>query len=212
MKLSATRWTIVQAAQSGDEDAIRALCEKYRPALVAYMRRRGLGEEAEDVTQEALFGLVQTALCSADDARGRFRALVFAVARNQVAKFHERAGAQKRGRGRVEALGEREVASAEPDEDFDREWLAALIQTCLERLEQDHPDYHQALRLFVVDELPQAEIATRLGVRVGVVKKRVFRGKRKLSDYVREEVWRYSTSARDYEVELRYLSTLLGLE
>jgi len=62
VKLSATRWTIVQAAQSGDEEAIRTLCEKYRPALVSYMRRRGLGEEAEDVTQEALFGLVQSAL------------------------------------------------------------------------------------------------------------------------------------------------------
>jgi RNA polymerase sigma-70 factor, ECF subfamily len=212
VKLSATRWTIVQAAQAGDEAAIRALCEKYRPALVSYMRRRGLGEEAEDVTQEALFGLVRTALTSADGKRGRFRALVFAIGRNHLARFHERQGAAKRGKGRVHALGEQDVAAAEPSEEFDREWLAAIIQTCLTRLRETNEDYYQALRLFVLEGLPQAEIARRLEVRVGVVKKRVFRGKRKLADFLREEVWRYSTSTDEYEVELRYLSGLLGLQ
>ena len=52
-------------------------------------------------------------------------------------------------------------------------------------------------------ERAKAEIARRLDVRVGVVKKRVFRGKRKLADFLREEVWRYATSAADYEAELR---------
>lgn len=212
MRLSATRWTIVQAAQAGDEEAIRSLCEKYRPALLSYMRRRGLKDDAEDVTQEVLFGLVSKALTSADGRAGRFRALVFAIARNQLAKFHERAGAHKRGKGKVEALGERDVAASDqPDEDFDREWLGAIVRAGLERLREANDDYYEALRLFVLEGLPQAEIAEQLGVRVGVVKKRVFRGKRKLGDFLREEVWRYSTSTSEYELELRYLSGLLGI-
>ncbi|MBL4847727.1 MAG: sigma-70 family RNA polymerase sigma factor [Planctomycetes bacterium] len=210
MRLSATSWTIVQAAQAGDEEAIRSLCEKYRPALVSYMRRRGLGEEAEDVTQEALFGLVQGALASADGARGRFRALVFAIGRNHLAKFHERGAAAKRGKGRVHPIGDQDFVASGPSGDFDREWLAAIVQNCLQRLRGANEDYYDALRLFALEGLPQAEIARRLDVRVGVVKKRVFRGKRKLADFLREEVWRYSASPDEYEVELRYLSGFLG--
>ena len=42
-----------------------------------------------------------------------------------------------------------------------------------------------------------------------MVKKRVFRGQRKLGGFVRAEVWPYSTS--EYELELRCLSGLLGV-
>ncbi|HBP22541.1 MAG TPA: RNA polymerase subunit sigma-70, partial [Planctomycetes bacterium] len=47
--LSATRWTVVQAAKAGDADALRQLFEKYRPAVVGYLLRRGMKGEAEDV-------------------------------------------------------------------------------------------------------------------------------------------------------------------
>jgi len=208
--LSATRWTVVQAARAGDDAAIRDLVLKYRPAVLGYLRSRGLGEEAEDVAQEALFSLVSRALLKADPAAGRFRALVFAIARNLLAKFHERRSAKKRGGGKVQLLGEIEVADTEPDEDFDREWLAQLVQKALGRLAEEHANYFEALRRFMLDEQPQAEIAKELGVSTGVVKKHVFRGKRKLVGYLKSEVWAYACSAKEYEVELRYLGSLLG--
>jgi RNA polymerase sigma factor (sigma-70 family) len=211
-QLSATRWTIVQAAQSGDEAALRAVCLKYWPAVVSYLRGRGLGVEAEDVAQEALVGLLKSALRKARPGAGRFRGLVFAIARNQLAKHVERERALKRGGGKVQRLGDVDVAAEEPDASFDREWLAALVQTGLTRLERDHPTYLEALKRCVLEEAPQAQVAKELGVTPGVVKKRVFRAKRKLTAYLREEVWSYASSPGEYESELRTLSALLGLD
>lgn len=209
-RLSATRWTVVQAAQAGDEAALRALWDKYRPAVLAWLERRGLGAEAEDVAQEALLGLLRSALARAHAGAGRFRALVFAVARHQLLKHQEKAMALKRGGGRVQVVADLEVAVEEPDEGFDREWLAALVRGGLERLAHEHPDLFEALRRFALEGQPQAEIAAALGTTSGAIKKRVFRAKRELAGYLREEVWRYSCSPREYEAELGLLSKLLG--
>ena len=214
MSLSATRWSLIQAAKSGDDEAIRALCLKYRPAMLSYLAKRGVrADTREDVAQEALVGLVRTALAQAESGRGRFRALVFAVARNQLHKHIERETAQKRGGGQVRALGEIDpAAGAEPDDDFDREWLAHMVQAALARLAREHANYFESLQRFVLDEQPQDQIARDLGISVGAVKKHVFRGKKKLTEYLKQEVWAYAGSPGEYELELRYLADLLGLE
>lgn len=209
-RLSATHWTIVQAAQAGDDDAIRELVLKYRPAVVRYLQRRGLSSEAEDVAQEVLFGLVAKALRNADRRAGSFRGLVFALARNLLAKHLEKLNAKKRGAGRTVPLGEHDPAQEEPDEEFDREWLSALVRAGLAKLEARHPNYFVAVQRSVLDGQPQAQIAADLGISVGALKKHVHRGKRKLAGYLREEVWSYACSRKEYETEVRYLAQLLG--
>jgi RNA polymerase sigma factor (sigma-70 family) len=209
--LSQTRWTLVHAAQAGDAAALDALCRKYSPAVQAWLARRGLGADAEDVGQEALLALLGSALKKATPAAGRFRSLVFAVARHVLLRHHERAGAQKRGAGRVVTLdGFDPGAPRDVDDDFDREWLATLVQSALARLAQEHPPYFEAVRRFVLLEQPQATIAAELGLTANAVKKQVLRGKRKLADYLREEVWSYAASADDYQVELAAMARLLG--
>ncbi len=209
--LSATRWTLVQAAQAGDAKAIEALCGKYRPAILAWLERRGLKGDAEDVAQEALLGLVASALQGAKAEAGSFRGLVFAVARNKLLKHLEKQGARKRGAGKVQALGELDPASpAVEDDDFDREWLSNLVKRGLARLSEEHPSTYDVLKRFVVDEKPQAEIAKELGLPVDNVKKLVYRGKRKVAGYLRDEVWSYALSKKDYDAEIAYLSKLLG--
>lgn len=210
--LSATRWTVVQAARAGDAEALRQLFQKYRPAVVGYLTRRGMQGEAEDVAQEVCVQLLR-ALEKADPAAGRFRALVFAITRNLMGKHLQKANALKRGGGKVVKLGERDVdlaADSEPDDDFDREWLAILVQRSLARLAEEHENYFMALERFLLRGEAQQKIAEDLGISVGAVKKHVHRGKKKLTGYLREEVWRYATSVNDYETELRTLSKLLG--
>ena len=210
--LSATRWTVVQAAKAGDADALRQLFEKYRPAVVGYLLRRGMKGEAEDVAQEVCVQLMR-ALEKADPKAGRFRALVFAITRNLMGKHLQKANALKRGGGKVVKLGERDVdlaADTEPDDDFDREWLAILVRRSLARLAEEHENYFMALERFLLRGEAQQKIADDLGISVGAVKKHVHRGKKKLTGYLREEVWRYATSVNDYETELRTLSKLLG--
>ena len=112
----------------------------------------------------------------------------------------------------VRVLGEIDPSDVvEPDDDFDREWLAHMVQTALARLEREHENYFQSLKRFVLDEQPQDQIARELGISLGAVKKHVFRGKKKLTDYLKEEVWAYAGSPGEYELELKFLGDLLGI-
>jgi DNA-directed RNA polymerase specialized sigma24 family protein len=85
-----------------------------------------------------------------------------------------------------------------------------VIRAGLERLARDQPELFECLRRFVLEGQPQAEIARAMGISPGAVKKRVFRGKRLLASYLREEVWHYACSPAEYEAELAYLAGLLG--
>ncbi len=190
---------------------MNALCLKYRPALVAYLQRQNLGADVEDVAQEVLLGLVE-ALPRVHSTAGRFRSLVFAVARNHVRNYFAKQGTLKRGSGRVRLSSELDhvSADAEPDDLFDREWLNSIVQRCLRRLKEAHVDQYQALKLFVLQGQPQAEIAVELGISASALRKRVFRGKQHVVGYLREEVWSYALSPRDVEEELKHLTSLLG--
>ena len=92
----------------------------------------------------------------------------------------------------------------------DREWLDGLVQRCLGRLRSEHQDQYDALKEFILEDRPQAEIADALGVTAATIRKRVWRGKRNVAAYLREEIETYALSPNDAEEELRYLSSLLG--
>jgi RNA polymerase sigma factor (sigma-70 family) len=208
--LSGTRWTVIVAAQTGDSEAIEALSVKYRAPVVAYLTRRGAGEDAEDLAQEVFVSLFhEGALAGANSRLGRFRSLVYAVTRNVLGHFLERASAHKRGAGRVEPLSA-DVAAPTPDDDFDTEWLGHLLEAALERLEREHAIYYEALHAYLVEEQTVAEVGERLGLSATNVRNRVHRGRRKLIAYLRDEVLYYSTSAEDYGVELRAMARLMG--
>lgn len=208
--VSNTRWSVVRAAQEGDVQSLELLCAKYRPAVLAYLRRCDLGEEAEDVAQEALMALAQT-LPKAHASAGRFRSLVFALARHKMLDFLERRSAQKRGGAATRAAVELDsLAASEPDDAFDHAWLAALVKTCLERLQQEHPLWYAALASTVLAERPQAEVAKEEGVTPATMRKRVWRGRKQIGAYLREAVDTYALSERDAAEEIRYLATLLG--
>lgn len=210
MNLSGTRWTLIHAAQEGDDAAIETLSAKYRPPVVAYLARRGVRNDAEDLAQEVFVRLLHDGvLARADSERGRFRSLVFAVTRNVLGHHLARETAEKRGAGKVAPL-EVDVPLPEPDEAFDREWLNHLLETALGRLQREHPPYFDVLSLYLLDERPQAEIAERLGLSETNVRNRIHRGRRKLIAYLRDEVLHYSTSHADYGVELKALATLMG--
>jgi len=119
----------------------------------------------------------------------------------------QRLHAKKRGGdARPRQVEEAEIPQPGDDEDFDREWVLHLIENGLCRLAADHPHYHGALRAFLMQEKSYAEIARDLGKTEGDVKNYVFRGKRKLIEYLRERVREYSASAGEYEGELRHLA------
>lgn len=206
-EFQSTLWTLIRGADRGDEAALREFALKYRAPVVAYIARRGLANDAEDLAQEVFLRLWQDGvLAKADPSRGRFRSLLLSVTRHAIGHHVERQASQKRGGGRVESLDGRDAASPGPDEHFDREWVGHLVEVALARLAREHPSYHEALRRSLLEGTAVAEIARALGKNEGEVNNYIHRGKRKLADYLREQVKDYSLSREDYDEELRYLS------
>lgn len=94
----ATRKTLVMRAKGGDSDAVNELAGLYRTPLLAYLRRQGRpADQAEDAVQETLHRILLTprVLERLDFAKGRFRNLVLAVAKN-VLREHSRKDSRER--------------------------------------------------------------------------------------------------------------------
>ena len=194
-EFQSTLWTVIRGADRGEEAALREFALKYRGPIVSYIARRGLPNDAEDLAQEVFLRLLQDrVLAKADPSRGRFRSLLLAVTRHVISHHREREGAQKRGGGNVRSLDSVDVSAQEPDESFDREWVGHLVEVSLARLAREHPNYHEALRQSVLEGAP------------GIDHNLVHRGKKKVADYLREQIQEYSLSRADYEAELQYLA------
>jgi RNA polymerase sigma-70 factor (ECF subfamily) len=206
-EFQSTLWSIIRGADRGEEAALREFTLKYSGPIVAYIARRGLANDAEDLAQEVFLRLLQDrVLAKADPSQGRFRSLLLAVTRHVIGHHRDRESAQKRGGGSVRGLEDVDVSSQEPDEHFDREWVSHLVEVALARLAREHPDYHKALKGNALDGTSCAEIAKALGKTEGDIHNWIHRGKKKLVDYLRDQVQEYSLSRQDYDEELKYLS------
>lgn len=208
-----TRWTVIDAARGGDEQAYEVLVTRYRQPVIRYLAGRGLAADAEDLAQEVFLNMFKDGvIAGADPDKGRFRNLLLAVARN-VANMHMRKRyALKRGGGeQPRALDGLEVASAPAEQAaFDREWLANLLELSLQRLAKDYPSYYDALSRLMLEGQDYAAISAALGVGKGDVKNLVHRGRRKLATYMREEIRSYTCSRGDYDTELELLGKMLN--
>jgi RNA polymerase sigma-70 factor (ECF subfamily) len=214
-----TIWTQVRDAAAGRTTATTDFVARYRPAVVSFVRRRGVDmAEAEDVAQEVFLRLFDgEVLERADRARGRFRSLLLSVTRHVLGHHFEKKSALKRG-GAVVTLSFAAVeglrldeclAKDEHDPEFDREWLANLLEAALGRLRRENAEYHECVRAFLVDERSHREIASALGKTEAMVRNAISRGKARLARLLREEIGLYASCPAEHEDEVRYLSSLL---
>jgi len=206
-----TLWSVIRSARAGGPDAATSLVTRYREPVRRWIKGRGFSDaDSEDLAQEVFVRVfADNILAKADPARGRFRSLLLAVARNVVLHHREHEGAQKRGAGKVVPL-DVDVASRDRDADFDREWVATLIQAALDRLAKDHPTYFAALKLALFDQKPHKEIAAELKRTEDQVRNDVSRGRAKLIDLLHDEIRSYSSSGDEFQEEVRYLSQFFG--
>lgn len=97
---------LVRGAQAGEGDALEALFARYLPRvrqMVALRlgRRIAAMEECEDLVQEALLGAFRDLGSFEHRSVGSFRNWLAKIALNRVREDARRAGAAKRGLGRV---------------------------------------------------------------------------------------------------------------
>lgn len=162
-------------------------CARYRPVLVAFGRRLGLSEDdAQDAAQETLLAFAD-AYRRGQYARdkGRLRAWLCGIARNQI---HQLQRCGHRRPHSVDPDHKTRLLEAVSDEDdlaviWEDEWRKRLIQACLDEARRHLGDQTvQAFVLFVLQEWPADQVASRLGLS----RNAVFKAKRRVLSHMRE--------------------------
>jgi RNA polymerase sigma-70 factor (ECF subfamily) len=227
-----TDWgRLAEATRSGDSagrDALAALCDDYRPPVVAYLRGRGWREpEAEDFAQEFFLRLVESrAWRRADRTRGRFRTFLLGVVTHVVLHQRQQDGAAKRGAAllvSLDAMGEDGFEPPWPPGDaetFDREWAWRVVEQAVLTLEgrfdaEGRSAQFAVLRMF----LPGAATvgtyeaaAVRLNVSVPGFKSTVHRLRQDFRSLLRASVARTVSAPHEVDEELSHLRRVLAKE
>ncbi len=142
-----TRWTLVQAAKGDTQQARSALaelCEVYYLPIFHQIRRwMSHQDAARDLTQSFFAHLLSgNRLNGAEATKGRFRAYLYAAAKNFVMAQQRSQAAEKRGAAITEAAESifceiADPAQLTPDVEFDRAWACALLKRTLDVLEAE---------------------------------------------------------------------------
>jgi RNA polymerase sigma-70 factor (ECF subfamily) len=159
--------TIVEQAWHALSDGLRKFLRSRVPS----------DADADDLLQDVFvrvhekIGLLQQA--------GRMESWVYQIARNAVADFYRRR--IPRPAEAVEGVAEL-IEGAETSEDLNRsvaDWLLMMIEGLPSTV-------RDAVRMYEIDGIPQAEIAKRLRVSLSGAKSRVQRGRQQLEDTLRK--------------------------
>lgn len=229
-----TRWTLVQALQSGDEKdagkAMEALCQHYWYPIYAFLRRTGYrAPDAEDLTQEFFRKLVSgTAMDTARQDAGKLRSYLLGILKRQLSDQTRHDHAQKRGGGRVhvsfDTLEAAERYALEPLNDLDPEWLftRAWAQDLLAGVREKLRNAYEAagrkgvfdilLPFLMWDKEPPShrEIAAEIGSSEAGSRIQIHRLRMKFRDLLRNEVALTVLSPEDIPEEMAWLQDVLA--
>lgn len=187
---------LVVRAQAGDQVAFEALYERYTTPLCRYLIRMvgndGVGCE---LTQDT-FLRAWEALPSLR-APERFASWLYRIATNCAYTYQHRAKQLRQVSWDSSEGGHEELSVAGPEEQVEE---TELLKLALARVS---PTYRPCLILYVVEELPQRQIADLLKIKESSVSKYVSRGKEELRQIyhrlVREQSHPVSSGGGRYE-------------
>ena len=165
---------LTRIAASKDRAAFGVVFDHFAPRVKSFMMRKGSNaEQAEDLVQETLIAVWSKAAMFSTD-KGSVSTWIFTIARNL----------------RIDKL-RRERAQLYTDlEDFDAPDLSTGAEEALGRSQEDNhvvqalaqipAEQRDLLILSFVEDVPQSEIAKRLGIPLGTVKSRMRLGYQRL--------------------------------
>ncbi len=222
-----TRWSLILAARgqgSDARDALAELCAAYRPVLLAYFRRHGEAQRAEDETQAFFLHFLQQRLAErAEPERGSFRAFLFTAAENHRRERLRAELTAKRGGGAwhvEDALQTLVDAGTDLATQFDRDWALQVLARARDRLREE-ADRAGRLTLFdalqhLLAEAPEADEYSRIGSVFGMSANHVAVAVKRLRDRLRalvgHELVDTLAPGADVEVELEWLKRALRAE
>jgi RNA polymerase sigma-70 factor (ECF subfamily) len=169
---------LMTAFQGGDDSAFEQLYARFQRPVYHYIYRRlGSGPRAEELTQEVFMGLIRSRGSWRQEAS--FKTYLYRIAFNQCASEARRADFRATEPLERPDGSEIDVESGRPGPESEarRHEEAALVMDALASLDGDQ---REAIMLREYQGLSYEEIAEVLGVAVGTVKSRIFRGKLEL--------------------------------
>jgi len=159
---------------AGEEGAINEVYAALGPMVLGYLRRFVARDEAEDVLQRVFYEVWRNR--DRYDPTRSLEAWVLGIARKRAIDLLRRRHANVVP---IEEL--RDIAGDDGRELAERYARASEVRGALERLPREQ---REVLTLAYFGDLTQTEIADRLGVPLGTVKARTFRGLRRLADLI----------------------------
>ena len=165
---------LTRIAVSKDRLAFAAVFDHFAPRVKSFMMRKGSNaEQAEDLVQETMIAVWSKAAMFSTD-KGSVSTWIFTIARNL----------------RIDKL-RRERAQLYTDlEDFDAPDMSTGAEESLGRSQEDNQvslalaqipaEQRDLLILSFVEDVPQSEIAIKLGIPLGTVKSRMRLGYQRL--------------------------------
>ena len=216
-----TRWSLIAAAAQERpalaRGALEQLCRAYRPPVLAYLRRSGPAQDAEDLAQAFFVRFIERGWYrDADPARGRFRALLLTALRRFVLDQRNAGHAAKRGGGTEmvdEGIDRAWDPGETPEQAFTRAWMSTILSSAWERL---HEEWSRAgkreqfarLAPLLLERADSAELdalAQELGIRPNTLAVQLHRIRQRLRQLVRLEMLQTVGSSEALERELAEL-------
>jgi len=187
---------IVRLADARNEEAWHEFVRLYEPVVYRLARRRGFQHaDAEELVQEVMLAVARAAEgWVPDPERGRFRTWLHRIARNLMVNFLTRRKHQVWGTGKSDMQKMLEVESdpqSAVTQLFEVEYRRETFRWAAGKVEREvKGTTWQAFWLSTIDDLPAAEVASRLKISVGnvyIARSRVMARLRRLVDKTRDE-------------------------
>ena len=172
--MSATPVTLLQRLRHGsDPEAWPRFVELYTPLLYAWARQVGLADEgAADLVQDVFAQLLDKLPTFIYDPQRSFRAWLKTLTHRAWCEFLDRRRRTQTGSGDSQVLSRLEQVEARDElekrlaEEYDRELLDAAIFEVRRRVA---PKTWEAFRLLAFEGTSGAEVAEKLGMKIGAV-------------------------------------------
>ena len=162
---------------------------RYRPIIVGFARKLGLDDnDAADAAQETLAQFVKEYRDGRYDRnRGRLRTWLIAILKTRIAAQRRKASTRR------EYRGDSAVVDLEDDHQLTRIWTAerrhVLLQEALQELREKTQTTDRVIRafeLFVINQVPAAEVAAQLDMQAQDVYLAKSRVAQRLRDILRK--------------------------
>lgn len=163
-----TDLTLLEKIIDGDEISWNRFSNMYSPLIRVCGKDWGLSEEeCDELVQEVLFSFFKASkVFRYDRSKGKFRNYLRTIVRNHTFRIFKK----REGQSGKESMSEDHFLDLAFEEKWDVEWHNYLFSEALFLLQQEmEPLAFRAFHMYVIEETPPNDVASRLGISVNAV-------------------------------------------